>query len=69
METEPTESSTSLAHPGNMKHRLRRSELELRGAKRGLKVRPRTSRGVRCAHFLALLATLTMNGTLLRVPR
>eukprot|EP00969_Alexandrium_andersonii_P109106 4813675-Alexandrium_andersonii.AAC.1 len=34
-----------------MRHRLRRSELELRGAKKSLKVGPRSSRGVRSAPF------------------
>eukprot|EP00969_Alexandrium_andersonii_P241681 10672875-Alexandrium_andersonii.AAC.1 len=42
----------------NMQNRFTRSNLELRGPKSGLKIGPRSSRGVRSAPFLAQISNL-----------
>eukprot|EP00969_Alexandrium_andersonii_P216302 9553812-Alexandrium_andersonii.AAC.1 len=47
----------------------RRSELDLRGPRKGLEIGAGSSRGVYSAWLFALIPTLTTKGPLLEVPR
>eukprot|EP00969_Alexandrium_andersonii_P092181 4070811-Alexandrium_andersonii.AAC.1 len=53
----------------NMHISLRRSELELRGPRKGIEIGPRSFRGVRSVQLLALIPNLTTGGAVLQVPR
>eukprot|EP00969_Alexandrium_andersonii_P079639 3511295-Alexandrium_andersonii.AAC.1 len=50
---------TSQSATRKMQHRCRRSELELRGPRNGLRIDPRGSRGMRCASLHVEIPNLT----------
>eukprot|EP00969_Alexandrium_andersonii_P069958 3087975-Alexandrium_andersonii.AAC.1 len=52
-----------------MQNRFRRSELELRGPRSGLKICPRSARGVHSARLFAPIPNPTVEGAALVVPR
>eukprot|EP00969_Alexandrium_andersonii_P196346 8674573-Alexandrium_andersonii.AAC.1 len=52
-----------------MQNSLRRSKLELCGSRSGLRIGPRSSRGVRSAPLFALIPKLVTEMIVLQVPK